>query len=105
MCVSVVAVNHVGHTLANLYRDGLNVEAVLLHVDAHHAGTRIQRAVLVEDEVADAVLDAVPAKVLNGLQCVGVVAHQQVGTGQNELVGINTLTGYGLQRVLAAPVQ
>ena len=60
---------------------------------------------MVEDEVADAVVDLVAVIVFDGLQGVGVMTDEDVGTGTDEHMGIVTLTGHGLQGVFAAPVE
>ena len=65
----------------------------------------IDGLVLVEDEVANAVVDLLTTIVLDGLEGVGVVADQDVGTCLNQLVGFQSLTGYGFQGVLTAPMQ
>ena len=72
---------------------------------ADHAGAGVDGALLVEDEVADAVVDAVAVIVLDGLQGVGVVADKHVGAGINELAGFLPLLGNGFQGVFSAPVK
>ena len=91
--------------MAYLYGDGLHAEAVSSHVEADDAGFRVDGFRLVEDEVADAVVDGAAVVGLNGLQGVGVVAHEDVGSGPNEAVGLKALARHGLQGMLTAPMQ
>ena len=60
---------------------------------------------MVEDEVADAVVDAVAVVVLDGLKCVGMVANEHIGTGVNELASFLALLGYGFRGMFAAPME
>ena len=60
---------------------------------------------MVEDEVADAVVDAVAVVVLDGLEGMGVMADEDVGTGINQLAGFLALLGNGFQGVLSSPVK
>ena len=75
------------------------------YLDLHHAGLTVQWLLLVEDEIADAIVDGFSTIVLDGLQRVGVVTDQGVGTSVDQSVGLQSLTGNGLQRVLATPVE
>ena len=43
--------------------------------------------------------------ILDGLQGMGVVADEDIGTGIYELTGFLSLLGNGLQRVLSSPVK
>ena len=54
----------------------------------HHAGLAVQGLLLVEDEVANAIVDIATFVVLNGLQRVGVVTNQRIGTGINQPMGL-----------------
>ena len=45
--------------MAYFHRDGLHFEAVLTHFQTYHTGLAVQGFVLVEDEVAHAVIDLV----------------------------------------------
>ncbi len=72
---------------------------------ADHAGAGVDGALLVEDEVADAVVDAVAVVILDGLQGVGVMADEDVGSGINQLAGLLALLGNGFQSVLSSPVK
>lgn len=72
---------------------------------ADDAGAGVERLLLVEDEVADAVEDGFAAVGLGALQRVGVVADDDVGTGINQGVGLQPLLGQRAQRMLSAPVQ
>ena len=91
--------------MAYFHWDGLHFEAVLTHFQTYHTGLAVQGFVLVEDEVAHAVIDLVAAVVLDGLEGVGVMAHEHVGSCQNELVGVVSLTENGLQRMFLPPVE
>jgi hypothetical protein len=82
--------------MAYFYRDGLHIEAVLAYLQAHHTGLAVQGFVLVEDEIAHAVIDLMTTVVLDGLEGVGMVAHEHVSPSQDEHVGVVTLTGNGL---------
>ena len=72
---------------------------------ADHAGAGVDGTLLVEDEITDAVVDAVAVVILDGLQGVGVVADEHVGTGINQLTGFLALLGNGFQSVLSSPVK
>ena len=72
---------------------------------ADHAGAGVDGTLLVEDEVADAVVDAVAVVVLDGLEGMGVMADEDVGSGINQLAGLFALLGYGFQGVFPAPVK
>ena len=72
---------------------------------ADHAGAGIDGTLLVEDEVADAVVDAVAVVVLDGLQGMGVMADEHVGSGINQLAGLLALLGNGFQGVFSSPVK
>ena len=91
--------------MAYFHRDGFHVEAVVTHFQPHYTGLAVQRFGLVEDEVADAVIDMMATIVLDGLEGVGMVAYEHVGTCQYEHVGIVFLTGYRLQFVFCAPME
>ena len=82
--------------MAYFHRDGFHFEAVAAHSQTHHAGLAVQGLVLVEDEVAHAVIDLMAAVFLDGLEGVGVVTHEHIGASQNKHVGIVPLTEYGL---------
>ena len=60
---------------------------------------------LVEDEVADAVVDSVAVVILDGLQGMGVVADEHIGTGINQLAGLLALLGNWFQGVFSSPVK
>ena len=91
--------------MAYFHRNGLHFEAVLTHFQAHHTGLAVQGFVLVEDEVAYAVIDFVAAVFLDGLEGVGMVAHEHVSTSQNEHMGIVPLAENGLLLMLLPPVE
>lgn len=50
------------------------------NVEFYDAGTSVYGLVLVEDEITDAVIDGTTTVFLNGLQCVGVVTNECIGT-------------------------
>ena len=72
---------------------------------ADHAGAGVDGTLLVEDEVADAVIDAVAVVVLDGLEGMGVMADEDVGTGINQLAGFLALLWNWFQGVFSAPVK
>ena len=72
---------------------------------ADHAGAGVDGILLVEDEVADAVVDSVAVVILDGLQGMGVMADEHIGTGINQLAGFLALLGNGFQGVFAAPME
>jgi len=72
---------------------------------ADDAGAAVQRLLLVEDEVADAVKDGLTAVGFGGLQGVGVMSDDDVGAGINQGMGFQPLLGQRAQRVLGTPVQ
>ena len=60
---------------------------------------------MVEDKVADAVINLMATEVLDGLEGVGVVTDQDVGTRHDELMSFHTLTGNGLEGVFCTPMK
>lgn len=60
---------------------------------ADDAGAGVERLLLVENEVADAVEDGLTAVGFGGLQGVGVMSDDDVGTGINQRVGLQPLLG------------
>ena len=91
--------------MAYFHRDGLHFEAVAAHFQTYHTGLAVQGLVLVENEVTHAVIDLMATVFLDGLEGVGVVTHEHVGTCQNEHVGIVPLTENGLQLMLLSPME
>ena len=94
-----------GYAVAYFYRNGFGFEPVFAHTYSHHAGLTVERSGGVEDEIAYAVVYLLAQKLLDRLQCVGVVTNKRIGTGTYQLVGVPSLTVDGFQRVFAAPVQ
>ena len=94
-----------GYAVANFDGNGLGFDTVLAHTYSHHAGLTVERTGGVEDEIAYAVVYLLAQKLLDRLQCVGVVTNKRIGTGTYQLVGVPSLTVDGFQRVFAAPVQ
>ena len=86
-------------------RHGLCLDIIGSNAEAHHAGAAVEGVGLVEDEVANAVVDGMPVIVLDSLQGVGMVAYERVGPRSYQGVGLQALAGHGLQGVLAAPVE
>ena len=82
--------------MAYFHGDGLHFETVATHSQPNHTGLVVQGLVLVEDEVANAVVDLTTTVVLDGLEGVGMMAHEHVGTSHHEHVGVVTLTEHGL---------
>ena len=97
----------VRHASTDIYRDGFHLETILFVGDgeAYDAGLAVEGFRGVEDEVADAVVDLVAVIVLDGLEGVGVMADEHIGSSVYQHVGIVTLTGHGLQRMLASPMK
>ena len=60
---------------------------------------------LVEDEVAYAVVDVMPVVVLDGLEGVGMMANEYVGSGIDEGVGLHSLQRRGSEGVFCTPVE
>lgn len=60
---------------------------------ADDAGAGVQRLLLVENEVADAVEDGLTAVGLSGLQGVGVMSDDDVGAGIDERMSLQPLLG------------
>ena len=83
----------------------LHIKAVGADSQSHHTGLAVQGTLLVEDEVAYTEIDLMAMVILDGLPCVGVMTHEHVGTGIDQLVSLKALTGYWLQRMFAPPVQ
>ena len=96
---------YIRHALADGNGDGLSVEAVCLDGEADDAGLGVDGLVLVEDEVAYAVVDLLATIVFDGLEGVGVVADQNVCPSLNQLVGFQSLTRHRLQRMFASPME
>ena len=80
------------------------LDLVLCYLYLDHTGLAVQGLLLIEDKVADAVIDGLALVALDGLQRVGVMTDQGVGTGINQSVGLQSLAGYRLERVLSTPV-
>ena len=72
---------------------------------AYHAGTGVQGFVLVEDEVANAVVDLLASEIFDGLLGVGMVTNQDIGTSLYQLMSLQSLTWNGFKRVFATPMQ
>ena len=95
----------VGNALFDIDWDGRCCDVVFGDADLDEAGLGVDGLLLVEDEVADAIIDVVPAIALDGLQGVGVMTDEGVGTGIDQSVGLQSLTGHGVLGMLATPVQ
>ena len=93
-----------GYAVANFDGNGLGFEPSFAHTESHHAGLTVERSGGVEDEIADAVVYLLAQKLLDGLQCVGVMAYQCIGPGTYQLVSVPSLTVDGPQCVFGAPV-
>ena len=72
----------VRHASTDIYRDGFHLETILFVGDgeAYDAGLAVEGFRGVEDEVADAVVDLVAVIVLDGLEGVGVMADEHIGS-------------------------
>ena len=93
------------HTSLDVDGQGLCFHMIPGYFHLHHAGLAVQRLLLIKDEVADAVVDIPAFVVLYGLQRMRMVTDQRIRPGVYQPVGIQPLTGYGLQGVFAAPVE
>ena len=56
-----------GHTFANHNRNRLHVGRFFCYGDLHHASLAVEGLALIEDEVADAIIDGLPLILLDGL--------------------------------------
>ena len=83
------------NAFTDFHRNRLYLGGFPRDFQADHAGAGVDGALLVEDEVTDAVVDAVAVVVLNGLQGVGVMADEHVSAGINQLAGFLPLLGDG----------
>ena len=92
----------VRHASTDVYRDGFHLETILFFCDgeAHDAGLAVEGLRGVEDKVADAVVDLVTVIVLDGLEGVGVMADEHIGSSVYQHVGIVTLTRHRLGSLL-----
>ena len=68
------------------------------------AGAGVDRLLLVENEVTEAVVNATASVVFNGLKGMGMVTDNQVGTGIYELMGEEALQADWREVVLPTPV-
>ena len=69
------------------------------------AGAAVDVPILVEDEISKTVIDVFSMILLDGLQGVGVVANEGIGTGIDKLAGGFALQGHWLHCVFLAPMQ
>ncbi len=74
------------------------------NVEFYDAGTGIYGLVLVEDEIADAVIDRTTTVFLYGLQCMGVVTNKCIGSCVNQLVCLLTLSDSEGRLMLPSPL-
>lgn len=81
----------IGRASAYFHRDSLCFHAIFPDMQTHDTGFRIKGFLLVENEVAYAVINLVTMKIFDGLQGVGMMTHQHIGTCHNEHVGIVAL--------------
>ena len=72
--------NHLRHTVVYLYGDGFNARIVRRNHQFNHASPCVEGFGLVENKVADAVINGAILILFDGLQRVGVVANKDVGT-------------------------
>ena len=80
-------------TMVDANGNGVDFDIVFRDAQAHDAGPRVERLLLVEDEIADAVVNGLALVGLGGLQGMGVVADEDVGSGINDGVGFEPLLG------------
>ena len=88
-----------------LYRECFYFQVILFYVQLNHTSLAVDGFLLVKDEVADAVVDVFTLVGLNGLQGVGMVAYQHIGTRIDELAGLQSLSRHGLHGVFTTPVE
>ena len=91
--------------MADFYRDGFYNEIILFYLQLDDAGATVDGLVLVEDEVANAVIDLLTSEIFDSLEGVGVMAYQDIGASLYQLVGLQSLTGYWLQGMFATPME
>lgn len=72
---------------------------------ADDAGFGVERTLLVEDKVADAVEDGLAAIGFSGLKGMCVVTDDDIGAGIDERMSLQPLLGQRAQRMLSAPMQ
>ena len=72
---------------------------------ADDAGAGVERTLLVEDEVADAVEDGLATVGFSGLKGMGVVTDDDIGASIDERMSLQPLLGQRAQRMLGAPMQ
>lgn len=89
----------------DFYRDGFHGETVFSYLHPDDAGLAVEWLLLIEDKVAYAVVDGMVMIVFDGLQRVGMVTHEDVGSCLYQHVSLQTLTGHRLEGVFASPVQ
>ena len=89
--------------MTDIHGDGLCRHVVTADLQPDNTGPAVDGLRLVEDEIADAVEYIVAVEILDGLETVGMVADEDVGSGKDELVGLVTLKGHRLERVIATP--
>ena len=92
---------------AGLDVDGVDFGGGSAGGDVERNGARpaVDGLLLVEDEVADAVEDGLAGDDFGGLQGVGVVPDETVGTGLDERTGFLPLLGQGSEGVFPSPVE
>ena len=73
--------------------------------DLHHTSLRVDGLLLVEDKVADTVVDWSPFILLDSLEGMGMMADKGIGTSIYQLMSLLALLGYRLQGVLTSPMQ
>ena len=77
--LDLLARNHFGNTGVYLYRDGFYVRVVCRKHQSNHASAGVDGFGLVENKVADTVIDVATPVLFDGLQGVGVMANKEVG--------------------------
>lgn len=60
---------------------------ILADFHLYHAGLGINGILLVKDEITNTIVDIVPLVMLDGLEGVGVMADEGIGTGLHESMG------------------
>ena len=94
-----------GGTVVDEDGDGAGVDVGGCDGELDDGGLAVDGVLGVEDEVANAVVDFVATVLLDGLQGVGVVADEDVGSGVDERVGLHPLLRYGPEAVFFSPMQ
>ena len=98
-------IRYIGNALADRNGYGFRPNSVFSDIKLNHAGDRIQRSHLVENEIPNAVVDAATVELFCRLQGMRVVANQTVGTGPDNAMGFHALSESWFERMFCPPMQ